>query len=183
MELLPTSLDAVKLIAPRVFRDERGFFMESYRRNSFAELGIPEEMVQQNHSRSVRGTVRGMHFQIGNGASKLVRCARGAIWDVLVDIRAGSPTFGHWEAFELSDENLHVLYAPIGFAHGFCVLSDVADVVYQQSSYYSDDVERGFAPDDPAVGIEWPVPEAERTVSSRDGEAPLLADIAAGLPF
>jgi len=183
MELLPTRLAGVKLIAPRVFGDDRGFFMESYRRNVFAELGIPEEMVQQNHSRSTRGVLRGMHFQIGDGASKLVRCARGRIWDVLVDIRRDSPTFGEWEAFELDDEQLHVLYAPIGFAHGFCVLSEVADVVYQQSNYYSGDVERGFSIDDPAVGIAWPVEEAERVVSERDRDAPTLAEIAASLPF
>ena len=183
MELLPTRLAGVKLIAPRVFGDDRGFFMESYRRNVFAELGIPEEMVQQNHSRSARGVVRGMHFQIGDGASKLVRCARGRIWDVLVDIRSGSPTFGEWEAFELDDERLHVLYAPIGFAHGFCVLSDVADVVYQQSNYYSGDVERGFSIDDPAVGIAWPIAEDERVGSERDRDAPTLAAIADSLPF
>jgi dTDP-4-dehydrorhamnose 3,5-epimerase len=183
MELLPTRLSGVKLIAPRVFGDDRGFFMESYRRNVFADLGIPEEMVQQNHSRSTRGVLRGMHFQIGDGASKLVRCARGRIWDVLVDIRHGSPTFGEWEAFELDDEQLHVLYAPIGFAHGFCVLSDVADVVYQQSNYYSGEVERGFSVDDPAVGIDWPIAEDERIVSDRDRDAPLLAQIAAALPF
>ena len=183
MELLPTRLAGVKLIAPRVFGDDRGFFMESYRRNVFAELGIPEEMVQQNHSRSARGVVRGMHFQIGDGASKLVRCARGRIWDVLVDIRRGSPTFGEWEAFELDDERLHVLYAPIGFAHGFCVLSEVADVVYQQSNYYSGDVERGFSIDDPAVGIAWPIAEDERVVSERDRDAPTLAEIADSLPF
>ena len=183
MELLPTRLTGVRLIGPRVFGDERGFFAETYRRSVFSDLGVPEEMVQQNHSRSARGVVRGMHFQIGEGASKLVRCARGRIWDVLVDIRRDSPTFGEWEAFELDDERLHVLYAPIGFAHGFCVLSDIADVVYQQSNYYSGVVERGFSIDDPAVGIAWPVAAEERVVSERDRDAPLLADIADGLPF
>ena len=183
MESLPTRLSGVQLLAPRVFGDERGFFMETYRRSVLADLGIAEEMIQLNHSRSVRGTVRGMHFQIGAGASKLVRCARGAIWDVVVDLRRGSPTFGEWEGFELTDENHHQLYVPIGFAHGFCVLSDVADVCYQQSGYYSGDVERGFSPDDAGVGIDWPVAASERVVSERDRDAQPLSVIADGLPF
>lgn len=183
MELLPTRLEGPLLIAPPVFGDERGFFAETYRRSTFAELGVVEEMVQHNHSRSRRGTIRGMHFQIGAGASKLVRCARGAIVDVLVDVRRGSPTFGEWEAFELTDERLHVLYAPIGFAHGFCVLSDVADVVYQQSAYYSSEVERGFSLDDEDVAIDWPIAASERIVSERDLSAPRLSEIAGALPF
>jgi dTDP-4-dehydrorhamnose 3,5-epimerase len=144
MERIETRLDGPMLIRPGVFRDERGFFHESYRRNVFAELGIPDEFVQDNQSRSSRGIVRGMHYQIGEGAGKLVRCARGAILDVVVDLRKGSPTYGEWEAFELTDENLHQAYCPVGFAHGFCVLSDVADVMYKQTNYYSDDLERGI---------------------------------------
>ena len=136
-ERLETRIDGVGLIQPRLIGDERGFFVETYRRNEFAELGIDEEMVQDNHSRSKHGIVRGMHFQIGEGASKLVRCGRGTIVDVVVDLRRGSPTFGEWEAFELSDENGRIVYCPIGFAHGFCVVSDVADVFYKQSNYYS----------------------------------------------
>src|ERR1700733_3936707 len=112
MELLPSKLDGPKLLAPRVIGDERGFFCETYRRSVFAELGIAEEMVQDNHSRSEHGIVRGMHFQIGNGAAKLVRCARGAIYDVVVDVRRRSPTFGQWEGFELTDENMHIAYCP-----------------------------------------------------------------------
>src|SRR6266550_7726349 len=123
MKQLPTRLDGPILIAPNVLGDERGFFAETYRRSSFAELGIPEEFVQDNHSRSRHGIVRGMHFQIGRGASKLVRCARGAIVDVLVDLRKGSPTFGEWEAFELDDREMRLLYCPVGFGHGFCVTS------------------------------------------------------------
>ena len=183
MRVLPTTLDGPVLIEPRVFGDERGFFAETYRRAAFAELGIVEEMVQGNHSRSSRGVVRGMHFQIGDGASKIVRCARGTIFDVVVDIRRGSPTFGRWEAHELSDENMRMLYCPIGFAHGFCVLSEVADVIYQQSNYYSDATERGFAYDDPDVGIAWPLPVAELVPSQRDTTAPRLAEIAGSLPF
>jgi dTDP-4-dehydrorhamnose 3,5-epimerase len=180
---LETRLEGPLLIEPPVFGDDRGFFAETFRRSLFAELGIGEEMVQDNHSRSGRGVVRGMHFQIGAGGSKLVRCGRGEIFDVLVDLRRGSPTYGEWEGFELSDENMRVLYAPIGFAHGFCVTSEVADVIYKQSSYYSAEVERGIAYDDPELGIEWPLPTEELIPSARDAEAPRLADIRDELPF
>jgi len=170
------------LIAPTVHGDDRGFFHESYRRTRMTELGITEEFVQDNHSRSQRGVVRGMHFMVGAGTAKLVRCGRGAIYDVLVDLRRASPTYGAWEGFELSDENLHQLYAPIGFAHGFCVLSDVADVLYKQSAYFDPELEREIAYDDPDVGIEWP-PALELTVSERDASAPRLRDVADELPF
>jgi dTDP-4-dehydrorhamnose 3,5-epimerase len=183
MKRLETRLDGPILIEPRVFRDERGFFCETYRREVFAELGIPEEMIQDNHSRSSKGIVRGMHFQIGQGAAKLVRCARGAIVDVMVDIRRGSPTFGEWEAFELSEDNMHSAYCPIGFAHGFCVISDIADVMYKQSAYYADATERGIAYNDPDVAIEWPLPVPELIPSQRDSTAPLLRDIEVELPF
>jgi dTDP-4-dehydrorhamnose 3,5-epimerase len=182
MRTLETRLDGPILIAPRVHGDERGFFCETYRRSILAELGVREEMVQDNHSRSRRGIVRGMHFQVGRGTSKLVRCARGAILDVLVDIRRGSPTFGQWEAFELSDENMHIVYCPIGFAHGFCTLSDYADVIYKQSNYFSADTDRGIKYDDPDVGIEWPA-ALELTPSQRDATAPLLREVADELPF
>jgi dTDP-4-dehydrorhamnose 3,5-epimerase len=183
MERLDTRLDGPILIAPKVLGDERGFFVETYRRSLFTELGIGEEMVQDNHSRSRHGIVRGMHFQIGAGAAKLVRAGRGAIYDVLVDVRAGSPTFGQWEGFELTEENMHILYCPIGFAHGFCVLSDVADVLYKQSNYYADETERGIAYNDPEVGIAWPLPVEELVPSQRDSSAPRLSEIAAELPF
>lgn len=183
MQRLETRLDGPMLIAPRVLRDERGFFSETYRQNVFGELGIATAMVQDNHSRSARGVVRGMHFQIGRGAAKLVRCARGAIFDVVVDIRRGSPTFGQWEGFELTDENMRIVFCPVGFAHGFCVTSDVADVIYKQSGYYSADTERGFAYDDPEVGIEWSLAVDELIPSRRDAEAPLLRDVADELPF
>ncbi|HEX4011440.1 MAG TPA: dTDP-4-dehydrorhamnose 3,5-epimerase [Solirubrobacteraceae bacterium] len=180
---LDTRLDGPILIEPRIIGDDRGFFAETYRRTVFAELGIPDEMVQDNQSRSSYGIVRGMHFQIGAGAAKLVRCSRGAIYDVVVDIRRGSPTFGHWEGFELTDENLRMAYCPIGFAHGFCVLSDVADVIYKQSNYYADETERGIAYNDPDVSIEWPIPAADLIPSPRDAGAPRLRDIADDLPF
>lgn len=183
MQRLETRLDGPILIAPRVLGDERGFFVETYRRSIFAELGITEEMVQDNHSRSRHGIVRGMHFQIGKGAAKLVRTARGAIYDVVVDVRAGSPSFGQWEGFELTEENMHMLYCPVGFAHGFCVLSDVADVMYKQSNYYADETERGIAYNDPEVGIGWPLPTEELQPSARDASAPRLSEIAAELPF
>lgn len=182
MERLDTRLDGPLLLRPAVFGDERGFFQETYRANVYAELGIAEEFVQDNHSRSGRGVVRGMHFQVGEGQAKLVRCVRGAIWDVLVDLRRGSPTFGEWEAAELSDENHHQLYIPVGFGHGFCVLSDVADVVYKCSSYYDGATERGIAYDDPDVGIAWPE-HLELIPSERDRTAPRLREVAAELPF
>jgi dTDP-4-dehydrorhamnose 3,5-epimerase len=183
MELLETELDGPLLIAPRVIGDERGFFVETYRRSVFSELGVLEEMVQDNHSRSGRGIVRGMHIQIGRGAAKLIRCGRGAIYDVMVDVRRGSPTFGRWEGFELTDENSHMAYCPVGFAHGFCVLSDVADVFYKQDRYYADGTERGIAYDDPDVGIEWPLPTEQLIPSQRDSNAPRLRDIADEIPF
>ncbi len=183
MERLETRLSGPMLLAPRVIGDERGFFCETYRRSVFAELGIAEEMVQDNHSRSRHGIVRGMHFQIGAGASKLVRCGRGRILDVVVDLRRGSPTYAQWEGFELTDENMHIVYCPIGFAHGFCVLSDTADVLYKQSNYYSDEVERGIHYLDPDVGIEWPLPADELIPSARDTNAPSLRDVADELPF
>jgi len=181
MKLIDTRLDGPLLIEPAVHGDSRGFFVESYRTDVLAELGVTEDFVQDNHSRSGRGVVRGIHFAIGDGQAKLVRCARGAIVDVLVDIRAGSPTFGEWEAFELNDESLRLLYAPIGFGHGFCVTSEVADVAYKLSSYYLPDVERGFAFNDPEVGIVWP--DVELLYSERDATAPRLSEIAADLPF
>ena len=168
---------------PQVIGDERGFFCETYRHSVFGELGIEEDMVQDNHSRSREGIVRGMHFQIGAGAAKLVRCGRGAIFDVVVDLRRGSPTFGEWEGFRLDEDNMHVVYCPVGFAHGFCTLSEVADVLYKQSNYYSTDRERGIAFDDPDIAVLWPLPPEALIVSKRDARAPRLAEVAATLPF
>jgi dTDP-4-dehydrorhamnose 3,5-epimerase len=179
MEALPTRLEGPVLIQPKVFRDQRGFFLETYRRSTFADLGIADDFVQDNHSRSARGVVRGMHFQ--PGMAKLVRCPRGEIVDVLVDIRKGSPGFGQWEAFTLSDDNLRQLYCPDGFAHGFCVLSEVADVVYMCSEYYDPATESGISYADPDVGIEWP--DVELVPSERDAGAPRLKDVESELPF
>ncbi len=182
MKRLPTRLDGLVLIEPNVFPDSRGFFHETYRRDVYADLGIDVDFVQDNHSRSALGVVRGMHFQVGDGQAKLVRCARGSIVDVVVDIRRDSPTFGQWEAFGLDDERLLQLFVPVGFAHGFCVTSDVADVVYKCSSYYDGEIERGIRYDDPEVGIVWPA-GLELQPSERDVSAPLLSDVASELPF
>jgi dTDP-4-dehydrorhamnose 3,5-epimerase len=180
MRLLTTKLAGPILLAPTVHGDARGFFLETYRRTDLSDAGVSDDFVQDNHSRSRQGIVRGMHFQ--PGMAKLVRCARGRIVDVLVDLRRESPEFGRWEAFELSDENHHQLYCPDGFAHGFCVLSDVADVIYKTSAYYDPEAEGGFAYNDPDVGIEWPQ-GLELIASARDSGAPRLAEIADRLPF
>jgi dTDP-4-dehydrorhamnose 3,5-epimerase len=182
MRALDTRLDGLVLLEPRVHGDGRGFFLESYRANVWAEHGVDDAFVQDNHSRSRRGVLRGMHFAIGDGQAKLVRCARGTILDVAVDLRRESPTFGRWEAFELDDVGARQLYIPVGFAHGFCVLSEIADVTYKCSTYYDGAVERGFRYNDPDVGIPWPQDMA-LLVSERDIEAPLLHEIAGELPF
>jgi dTDP-4-dehydrorhamnose 3,5-epimerase len=182
MHVLPTRLQGPLLLAPDVFGDHRGFFVETYRTDTWAAAGIEAAFVQDNHSRSARGTLRGIHFQTSPGQAKLVRCARGAIVDVLVDLRRDSPTFGEWEAFELDDEAMHQLYVPIGFGHGFCVVSELADVAYKCSSYYDPATEAGIAYDDPDIGIAWPA-DVEPIVSERDATAPRLADVAATLPF
>jgi len=179
---LETRLDGPVLIEPTVHPDSRGFFHETYRRDVYTTLGVDAEFVQDNHSRSARGVVRGMHFQVGEGQAKLIRCARGSIFDVVVDLRRGSPTFGEWEGVQLDDERLLQLYVPVGFAHGFCVTSEVADVVYRCSSYYGGEIERGIRFDDPDVGIEWPS-ELKLLPSERDVSAPLLREVESELPF
>jgi dTDP-4-dehydrorhamnose 3,5-epimerase len=173
------------LVEPVVHGDERGFFVETFRKSELPDLGLHDglEFIQENHSRSRRGVLRGMHVQIGSGMAKLVRCARGAILDVIVDVRRGSPSQGGWEAFELTDANHHQLLVPVGFAHGFCVTSDVADVIYKQTAYYDPELERGIAYNDPDVGISWPIAREEMIVSDRDAKAPLLRDIAPQLDF
>jgi dTDP-4-dehydrorhamnose 3,5-epimerase len=182
MRRIPTRLEGPILIESEVHRDPRGFLIESFHRDGLLELGITDEFVQDNHSRSTRGVVRGMHFQVGDGQAKLVRCARGAIVDVVVDIRRGSPTHAQWEAFELDDQRLRQLYVPVGFAHGFCVVSDLADVLYRISAYYDPELERGISYADPEVGIEWPA-GLELTPSERDAAAPTLREIEHELPF
>jgi dTDP-4-dehydrorhamnose 3,5-epimerase len=185
MRVVETELEGLVIVEPVAHGDERGFFCETYREQWHEQVGLggAERFVQDNHSRSSRGVVRGMHFHVGDGVAKLVRCGRGRILDVAVDLRRGSPTYGRWEGVELDDEGMRALYVPVGFAHGFCVLSDVADVLYKQTAYYDPAVERGIAWNDPDVAIEWPLPESELIVSERDAQAPRLAEIAGELPF
>jgi dTDP-4-dehydrorhamnose 3,5-epimerase len=181
MEVLPTRLAGLVLLAPRVFGDGRGFFVETYREELWSRHGIPTHFVQDNHSRSRRGTLRGIHFQTDPGQGKLVRCSRGAVLDVVVDLRTDSPTFGEWESVVLDDERHLQLWIPIGFGHGFCVISDEADFAYKCTSVYDPATEAGFHFDDPEVGIEWP--ELDHVYSERDRAAPRLAEIAGDLPF
>jgi dTDP-4-dehydrorhamnose 3,5-epimerase len=176
---IETKLEGPLLIEGAVHGDARGFFTETYRRDAYAELGVRDEFVQDNHSRSTRGVLRGLHYQVGQ--AKLVRCARGSILDVWVDLRRGSPTFGTWESAELTDQNARHVYIPNGFAHGFCVTSEIADVTYKVSTYYDPSAEAGIRYDDPDIGIEWP--DIELRVSDRDAAAPRLAEVADGLPF
>lgn len=175
VDVIDLPLAGLRLVTPRVFRDERGSFVETYRQTSYRAAGIDVAFVQDNHSRSQRGTLRGMHFQTTPGQAKLVRCAAGVIFDVAVDIRPGSPTYGHWHGVTLDAEQHHQLYVPVGFAHGFCVLSDTADVAYKVSSTYDAATERGFHYADPDVGIAWPI--TSPLVSGRDQAAPRLRDL------
>jgi len=182
MKRLDTRLPGLIVIEPAIHGDSRGWFQETYRQNVLADLGITDDFVQDNHSRSARGVLRGLHFQVGeHPQAKLVRCARGAIVDVAVDLRRGSPTYGQWEAWTLDDERGLQIYCPVGFAHGFVVLSDVADVVYRCSDYYDPAGDSGIRFDDPTIGVEWP--GGPHSVSDRDANAPLLTEIAGELPF
>jgi dTDP-4-dehydrorhamnose 3,5-epimerase len=182
MQIDPGRFPGVKLIKPTIHRDERGFFLESFRADLLARVGVDFDVLQQNHSRSAARVVRGMHFQ--SGQQKLVRCVRGAIFDVLVDIRVGSPTFGEWEGYELNDKTHYQVLVPDGVAHGFCVLSDLADIAYAVSDYYNPSTEAGFRFDDPDVGIEWPKGlGGDLIASERDRTAPTLAELTESLPF
>ena len=180
-ERLPTEIEDLVLIEVAAYGDERGFLLESYRADRWRELGIGDEFVQENHSRSGRGILRGLHFQTHPGQAKLVRCVRGTIWDVAVDLRRGSPTYRRWQGFELSDRNHRQLLVPVGFGHGFCVLSELADVAYKLSSTYDPATEAGIRWDDPDVAVDWPI--SEPRLSERDRAAPTLAEVADELPF
>lgn len=181
MEVRPTRLPGLLTIEPTVHGDDRGFFVETFRASVLGASGVDHVWVQDNHSRSTRGVCRGMHFALPPGQAKLVRCARGAIVDVCVDIRHGSPTFGEWEAIALDDQQLRMVYVPVGFAHGYMVTSDVADVVYKCSGYYSPEAEREISAVDPDLGITWPDLPMYR--SARDTAAPTLREIVDTLPF
>ena len=172
MNVRQTPLPGVLLLEPRVFRDERGFFTETFSVRALARSGIPAEFVQDNHSRSSHGVLRGLHYQLRSPQGKLVHVARGSIFDVAVDIRRGSPNFGKWFGAELNDQNLHSLWIPPGFAHGFCVLSEIADVIYKCTTLYEADDDRGVAWNDPVIGIDWPI--REPVISAKDAShAPL----------
>jgi dTDP-4-dehydrorhamnose 3,5-epimerase len=173
LNIRETKLPGVLLIEPIVFGDDRGFFMETYRADMFRDFAITETFVQDNHSRSARGVLRGLHYQEPNAQGKLVRCTRGAIFDVAVDIRRGSPSFGRWFGLELSDANRRMLWIPPGFAHGFCALEDHSDLVYKCTRLYDPASDRSILWNDPAIGIEWPI--AEPVLSAKDAAAPLLA--------
>lgn len=167
-------LDGVAVIVPEVFADERGFFMETYRSDQFRELGLPAHFVQDNHSRSVRGVVRGLHFQWAPPMGKLMRVPLGCAWLVAVDIRKGSPTLGRWAAVECSAENRRQVWAPAGFARGFCVLSEVAEIQYKCTGLYNSRAESGILWNDPMIGIEWPVKDP--VLSAKDAQARTLAE-------
>jgi len=170
-------LPGVKLLAPKVIDDSRGFFMESYNRRHLADLGIAHEFVQDNHSRSSRGVLRGLHYQLGHAQAKLVRVTRGRVFDVVVDIRRGSPNFGRWAGAQLSEENRLCLFAEEGFAHGFLVLSDVVDFQYKCSDFFSAEDERGLPWNDPEIGIDWPLDNLEPILSERDRGWKILTEV------
>jgi dTDP-4-dehydrorhamnose 3,5-epimerase len=173
MKATPTALPEVLLIEPRVFGDTRGFFFESYNRRALAAAGIPDEFVQDNHSRSKRGVLRGLHYQVQHAQGKLVRVTEGEVFDVVVDLRRSSPNFTRWVGVSLSAENRHMLWIPPGFAHGFLVMSDVAEFLYKTTDYWYPEFERTLLWNDPAIAIEWPLNETP-TLAAKD---------AAGIPL
>jgi dTDP-4-dehydrorhamnose 3,5-epimerase len=175
MNAVSLGLEGVLLLTPKVFRDERGFFRETYRRALYREWGIVDEFVQDNHSYSKQATIRGMHFQRFPGQAKLITVVSGCIYDVVVDIRRNSPTFGKWEGVYLNHDTAEQLFIPSGFAHGFCVVSEEAHVMYKVSAYYDAAEERSFRFDDPEVGIAWPIETP--LLSERDLKAPLFSEV------
>ena len=176
MKITETRLPGVLIIEPQVHGDARGFFLETFRRAAYREAGIALEFVQDNHSRSRRGVLRGLHSQAARPQGKLVRCARGEVFDVAVDIDPASPTFGQWVGETLSDENHRQLWSPPGYAHGFLVLSELADFEYKCTDYYDPDNEIGVAWNDPDIGIDWPL--AAPLLSAKDAALPSLASLA-----
>jgi len=176
MKATPLAIPDVLLLEPKVFGDARGFFYESYNQKAFeAAIGVEVEFVQDNHSRSVKGVLRGLHYQIQQAQGKLVRVVRGSVFDVAVDIRKRSPTFGQWVGAILTEENKHQLWVPAGFAHGFLVLSDTAEFLYKTTNYYAPEHERCLAWNDPELNIDWPL-DAQPTLSVKDGQGQSLAD-------
>ena len=173
MNIIPTRIPDVLIIEPKVFGDERGFFYESYNRRAMTDAGIAGDFVQDNHSRSARGVLRGLHYQIQQTQGKLVRAISGSVYDVAVDLRKSSPTFGQWVGIELSADNKRMVWIPPGFAHGFTVTSDTAEFLYKTTDYWAPQFERSLLWNDPALGIDWPL----------DGEPLLAAKDMAGLPL
>jgi dTDP-4-dehydrorhamnose 3,5-epimerase len=176
MKFIRTELPGIVVIEPKVFEDPRGFFMETHHADRFREAGLPNEFVQDNHSRSVRNTLRGLHYQLQHPQGKLIRCIRGAVFDVAVDLRQGSPAFGRWFGLLLSEENRRQVYVPPGMAHGFCVLSDTADVIYKCSDFYFPQFERTMMWNDPQIGIQWPISEPLLSEKDRRGVSLAQAD-------
>ncbi len=175
MDFEPTAIPEVVLIRPQVFGDARGFFMESWERRKFASAGLDLDFVQDNHSHSARHILRGLHYQIKQPQGKLVRVTSGRVFDVAVDIRRASPTFGRWVGVELSAENHHMLWVPPGFAHGYLVLSDSADFLYKVTDFWAPEHERAIRWDDPTLGVRWPLPAGVQPVlSGKDAAAPSL---------
>jgi dTDP-4-dehydrorhamnose 3,5-epimerase len=181
MRFVETSLPGVVLVEPDVHKDSRGFFLETWHDRKYAEAGIAGPFVQDNHSRSAQGTLRGLHTQIRRPQGKLVRAVSGEMLDVAVDVRRGSPCFGRWVGFVLSGENFRQLFIPPGFAHGFCVLSERVDVEYKCTDFYDGQDELTIAWNDPQIGIDWPI--AQPLLSARDAAAPPLSAIAERLPL
>ena len=174
MKATPTALPEVLLIEPRVFGDARGFFFESYNRRVLAAAGLPDEFVQDNHSRSKRGVLRGLHYQVQHAQGKLVRVTEGEVFDVVVDLRRSSPTFARWVGVSLSAENRNMLWIPPGFAHGFLVVSDVAEFLYKTTDYWYPEFERTLLWNDPVIGIDWPLSETP-TLAAKDAAGTPLA--------
>lgn len=175
MNIIETTLPGVLLLAPNVFGDARGFFLESWNRKAFAERGLPQDFVQDNHSRSAKGVLRGLHYQLNDPQGKLVRVVSGSVFDVAVDLRKTSPHFGQWVGHELSADNHRMMWIPPGFAHGFLVLSETADFLYKTTAFYAPRWDRGIRWDDPQIGVQWPLDDAP-ALSAKDQIQPFLQD-------
>lgn len=175
MKAIETPLPGVLLLEPKTFGDARGFFLESWNRRTFADLGLDKDFVQDNHSRSARGVLRGVHYQLNDPQGKLVRVVSGAVFDVAVDLRRSSPRFGQWVGYELSADNRRMMWVPPGFGHGFMVLSDSADFLYKTTAYYAPQWDRGIRWDDPQIAVQWPL-EVAPTLSDKDQALPFLKD-------
>lgn len=175
MNVIETALPGVLILEPKVFGDARGFFLESWNRQTFAAQGLNLDFVQDNHSRSAKGVLRGLHYQLNDPQGKLVRVTSGAVFDVAVDLRRASPHFGQCVGYELSVDNQRMLWIPPGFGHGFLVLSESADFLYKTTAYYAPQWDRGIRWDDPKIGVQWPL-EGEPTLSVKDKVLPLLDD-------